>query len=111
MIRVKTIEIYTYSIICDKCKRQLSPIMKTINNANNNTYTGTVHNGLNRHLCPNCYIKEQKKINKCFKDIKISEEFIWNQNVWKKQSHRTALLVNVGRWFYFGKNDLCKVKS
>ena len=44
-----------------------------------------------------------------FRTLGIGEQFECNGNVCIKQSTRTALLVAVGRVFYFGQMDICTV--
>lgn len=47
-----------------------------------------------------------------FKDIKIDNYFIFNQNKYKKVSNRTALLIEFNRIFYFKNNDIInKIKG
>lgn len=44
-----------------------------------------------------------------FKDIKVGEYFMFNQNKYLKRSSRTALLLEFNRIFYFSPDDVCKV--
>lgn len=50
-----------------------------------------------------------------FEALPVSTVFCLNGNLYRKQSTRTAALVHCsakfiyGRWFYFGKKELCIV--
>ena len=48
-----------------------------------------------------------------FEDLRVSETFSYNGNIWRKRSKRTAEIVkpeeHAGVWFYFGRKDQCVI--
>lgn len=55
----KEIKLTYYQVVCDKCGIKLSPTKPSYEEAVNNTYVGTRHNGYYNHLCEVC--KEEVK--------------------------------------------------
>lgn len=44
-----------------------------------------------------------------FKDVKIDKLFVYNGNLWRKRSTKTALMMKYKKVFYMGQLDVVRV--